>query len=147
MDLNQTLSGETGDWKRHFSLEMSSQIDEWIGINLRGTDLTFVEEIWKNICHQFWMKCSVISKLKNYIGWIGRGMEFSAKYNWTTYRSSRFYWQRQGVKTSWADLQFSSRAVRNPRAEFVKTDAAGEPWTTAAREAHPFRSCDAARRL
>lgn len=42
---NFMRKGETGDWKRHFSPELSRQISEWSEINLRGTDLSFVEEI------------------------------------------------------------------------------------------------------
>ncbi|KAI9564852.1 hypothetical protein GHT06_008593 [Daphnia sinensis] len=37
--------GETGDWQRYFSPEMSRQIDEWTELNLRGSDITFVDKI------------------------------------------------------------------------------------------------------
>jgi len=37
--------GKTGDWKNHFSPELSRRIDEWIEKNLAGTDLQFVTEL------------------------------------------------------------------------------------------------------
>ncbi|XP_046447169.1 sulfotransferase 1 family member D1-like [Daphnia pulex] len=37
--------GETGDWEKHFSPELSRQIDEWTESNLRGSDITFVDKI------------------------------------------------------------------------------------------------------
>ena len=37
--------GETGDWEKHFSPELSRKIDEWTELNLRGSDITFVDKI------------------------------------------------------------------------------------------------------
>ncbi|XP_037085788.1 sulfotransferase 1C4-like isoform X2 [Pollicipes pollicipes] len=37
--------GKTGDWKNHFTPEMGRRMDAWIAENLRGTDLTFVDQL------------------------------------------------------------------------------------------------------
>jgi len=37
--------GKTGDWKNHFSPEMSNRIDEWIKSSLDGSDLSFISEL------------------------------------------------------------------------------------------------------
>ncbi|XP_037092688.1 sulfotransferase 1A1-like [Pollicipes pollicipes] len=37
--------GETGDWKNHFSKEISAEMDAWIDRELAGTDLKFVTEM------------------------------------------------------------------------------------------------------
>ena len=37
--------GETGDWKNHFSQEISDEMDVWIKRELAGTDLQFTTEV------------------------------------------------------------------------------------------------------
>ena len=37
--------GETGDWKNHFSQEISDEMDVWIKRELAGTDLEFTTEV------------------------------------------------------------------------------------------------------
>lgn len=39
------MAGKTGDWKNHFSPELNRRIDEWIKLNLEGTDLRFIMEL------------------------------------------------------------------------------------------------------
>ena len=39
--------GKTGDWKNHFTPEMTAKFDKWMAEKLKGTDLTFVEELEK----------------------------------------------------------------------------------------------------
>ena len=46
------MTGQTGDWKNHFSPELNQKIDEWISKNLTGSDLKFVTELDK----QDWKK-------------------------------------------------------------------------------------------
>ena len=36
--------GIIGDWKNHFSPELSEKVDQWITKNLFGTDLKFISE-------------------------------------------------------------------------------------------------------
>jgi len=42
---NFIRKGKTGDWKNHFSPELSLRIDQWMEKNLAGTDLHFVTEL------------------------------------------------------------------------------------------------------
>ncbi|XP_043236090.1 sulfotransferase 1C2-like [Amphibalanus amphitrite] len=42
---NFIRKGKTGDWKNHFSPEMTARFDAWLEHKLRGTDLTFVQEL------------------------------------------------------------------------------------------------------
>nr|CAH0100697.1 unnamed protein product [Daphnia galeata] len=44
-DGNFMRKGETGDWEKHFSPELSRKIDEWTELNLRGSDIIFVDKI------------------------------------------------------------------------------------------------------
>ena len=37
--------GKTGDWKNHFTAEMTARFDEWMAEKMKGTDLKFVEEL------------------------------------------------------------------------------------------------------
>lgn len=37
--------GKTGDWKNHFSPELNQRIDEWMRLNLKGSDLRFEFEL------------------------------------------------------------------------------------------------------
>ena len=39
------FQGKTGDWKNHFSPELNQRIDEWMRINLAGSDLRFITEL------------------------------------------------------------------------------------------------------
>ncbi|XP_043204340.1 sulfotransferase 1A1-like [Amphibalanus amphitrite] len=39
--------GKTGDWKNHFTPEMNEKFDKWMEEKLKGTDLTFVQELEK----------------------------------------------------------------------------------------------------
>ena len=41
----RSISGKTGDWKNHFSPELNRRIDQWIGEQLRGSDLRFITEL------------------------------------------------------------------------------------------------------
>ncbi len=42
---NDYFVGKTGDWKNHFSSELSQKVDEWIKKNLEGSDLEFVDDL------------------------------------------------------------------------------------------------------
>ena len=44
---NFIRKGKTGDWKNHFTPEMTAKFDKWMAEKLKGTDLTFVEELHK----------------------------------------------------------------------------------------------------
>ena len=37
--------GKTGDWKNHFSPEMTVKFDNWMAEKLRGTDLRFADDL------------------------------------------------------------------------------------------------------
>ncbi|KAF0307344.1 Sulfotransferase 1C4 [Amphibalanus amphitrite] len=39
--------GKTGDWKNHFTPEMNEKFDKWMAEKMKGTDLTFVQELEK----------------------------------------------------------------------------------------------------
>ena len=39
--------GKTGDWKNHFTPEMTQKFDKWMAEKMKGTDLKFVEELAK----------------------------------------------------------------------------------------------------
>ena len=39
--------GKTGDWKNHFTPEMTAKFEKWMAEKLKGTDLTFVDELKK----------------------------------------------------------------------------------------------------
>ena len=43
--LSGNSKGETGDWEKHFSPQLSRKIDDWTESNLRGSDITFVDKI------------------------------------------------------------------------------------------------------
>lgn len=38
-------TGQTGDWKNHFSAEFNDRVDKWIEKYLAGTDLKFITEL------------------------------------------------------------------------------------------------------
>ena len=42
---NFIRKGKTGDWKNHFTPEMTAKFDAWLEQKLKGTDLRFVEEL------------------------------------------------------------------------------------------------------
>ena len=44
---NFIRKGKTGDWKNHFTPEMTTKFDKWLEEKLKGTDLTFVHELEK----------------------------------------------------------------------------------------------------
>ena len=39
--------GKTGDWKNHFTPEMTAKFDKWMEQKMKGTDLTFFHELDK----------------------------------------------------------------------------------------------------
>ena len=39
--------GKTGDWKNHFTPEMTAKFDKWMAEKMKGTDLKFVQELAK----------------------------------------------------------------------------------------------------
>ncbi|KAF0288786.1 Sulfotransferase family cytosolic 1B member 1 [Amphibalanus amphitrite] len=39
--------GKTGDWKNHFTPEMTEKFDKWMAQKMKGTDLKYVEELDK----------------------------------------------------------------------------------------------------
>jgi estrone sulfotransferase len=41
------ILGQIGDWKNHFSAELTERIDRWIETNLQGSDLKFITELEK----------------------------------------------------------------------------------------------------
>ncbi|XP_043204618.1 sulfotransferase 1A1-like [Amphibalanus amphitrite] len=44
---NFIRKGKTGDWKNYFTPEMNEKFDKWVAEKLKGTDLTFVQELEK----------------------------------------------------------------------------------------------------
>ncbi|KAF0307341.1 Sulfotransferase 1A4 [Amphibalanus amphitrite] len=42
---NFIRKGKTGDWKNYFTPEMNEKFDKWVAEKLKGTDLTFVQEL------------------------------------------------------------------------------------------------------
>ena len=42
---NFIRKGTIGDWKNHFSPEMTTRFDKWLQEKLKGTDLSFTEEL------------------------------------------------------------------------------------------------------
>ena len=42
---NFIRKGKTGDWKNHFTPEMTAKFDAWLDQKLKGTDLQFVQEL------------------------------------------------------------------------------------------------------
>ena len=42
---NFIRKGKTGDWKNHFTPEMTIKFDAWLDQKLKGTDLQFVQEL------------------------------------------------------------------------------------------------------
>ena len=39
--------GKTGDWKNHFTADMTAKFDKWMSEKLKGTDLHFIHELDK----------------------------------------------------------------------------------------------------
>ena len=44
---NFIRKGKTGDWMNHFTPQMTEKFDKWLEEKLKGTDLTFVQQLEK----------------------------------------------------------------------------------------------------
>ena len=39
--------GKAGDWKNHFTPEMTAKFDKWMAEKMKGTDLKFIQDLDK----------------------------------------------------------------------------------------------------